>query len=276
MKRLLQIEFIKLWNHRANRILILAYFILLLCIAFISIIKFSLGPIQFKLADHGIFNFPYIWHLNTYIAAILKLFFAIVIVSMVSNEYSNKTIKQNLIDGLSKKEFILSKFYTLLFFSVLSTIFIFVLSLILGLIYSDFKEIDIIFTDLQYVLGYFIKLVGFFSLCMFLGILIKKSAFSLGFLFLWQLFEAILFGLLSWKVSVTFAEKVANVLPLNAMANLIKEPFTRLNPVKTVANQIGEELKRDYSVHWHEILIVLGWTALLVYLSYFLLKKRDL
>ena len=31
---------------------------------------------------------------------------------MMANEYSNKTIKQNLIDGLSKKEFILSKFLT--------------------------------------------------------------------------------------------------------------------------------------------------------------------
>ena len=59
----------------------------------------------------GIFNFPYIWHFNTWVAALFKaLFLAIVIVSMMANEYSNKTIKQNLIDGLSKKEFVLSKF----------------------------------------------------------------------------------------------------------------------------------------------------------------------
>jgi hypothetical protein len=31
---------------------------------------------------------PFIWHFNTYIAAILKLFLAIVIVSMMANEYS--------------------------------------------------------------------------------------------------------------------------------------------------------------------------------------------
>jgi hypothetical protein len=42
------------------------------------------------------------WHFNTYIAAILKLFLAIVIVSMMANEYSYGTLKQNLIDGLSK------------------------------------------------------------------------------------------------------------------------------------------------------------------------------
>ena len=110
MIRLLQIEFIKLWNNRASKVLIISYFALLTSIALVAAIKFDIGPIKFHLADQGIFNFPYIWHFNTFITAFFKLFLAIVIVSMMSNEYSNKTIKQNLIDGLSKKEFILSKF----------------------------------------------------------------------------------------------------------------------------------------------------------------------
>ncbi|GAL68505.1 hypothetical protein JCM19301_1903 [Jejuia pallidilutea] len=36
------------------------------------------------------------------------------------------------------------------------------------------------------------------------------------------------------------------------------------------------ELVYDYAVHWQEIVIVLGWTALFIFLSYSLLKKRDL
>ena len=98
MIRLLHIEFIKLWNNRASKILIISYFTLLTSIALFAAIKFDIGPIQFHLADQGIFNFPYIWHFNTFITAFFKLFLAIVIVSMMSNEYSNKTIKQNLID----------------------------------------------------------------------------------------------------------------------------------------------------------------------------------
>ena len=60
------------------------------------------------------------------------------------------------------------------------------------------------------------------------------------------------------------------------MSNLIKEPFSRLNAVQSVANQIGESYIKDYGVHWYEILIVLLWTYLFIYLSYALLKKRDL
>ncbi|HET8736747.1 MAG TPA: ABC transporter permease subunit [Pricia sp.] len=277
MIRLLQIEFIKLWNNRASKILIISYFVLLTSIALIAAVKFDIGPVQFHLADQGIFNFPYIWHFNTYVAALFKLFLAIVIVSMMSNEYSNKTIKQNLIDGLSKREFILSKFLTVISFSLISTIFVFVVSLILGLIYSDYDELPIIFSDLEFVMAFFLKLVAFFSFCLFLGILVKRSAFALGFLVLWAIFEQVIFGLLGWKlVSWDTASTIKGWLPLQSMANLIEEPFSRLNAVQSVAKEIGEEFKLDYQVYWYEILIVLGWTAIFIYLSYALLKKRDL
>jgi hypothetical protein len=65
-------------------------------------------------------------------------------------------------------------------------------------------------------------------------------------------------------------------LPLESMANLIKEPFSRLNAVQSVAKQVGEDFKFDYDVHWYQILIVLIWTFIFIYLTYFILKKRDL
>lgn len=277
MVRLLHIEFIKLWNNRSSRFLIISYFVLLTSIALIAAIKFDIGPVKFHLADQGIFNFPYIWHFNTFITAIFKLFLAIVIVSMMANEYSNKTIKQNLIDGLSKKEFIGSKFLTVISFAFISTAFVFVVSMILGLIYSDYTEISIIFRDLEFLLAFFIKLVGFFSFCLFLGILVKRSAFALGFLILWQFFEFFTRGMIRWKLfDEETTDLVMGFFPLNAMFKLIDEPFSRLGAVQSVANQIGEKIALDYYVEFHEIAIVLAWTAVFVYLSYALLKKRDL
>ena len=277
MIRLLQIEFIKLWNNRASKVLIISYFALLTSIALVAAIKFDIGPIKFHLADQGIFNFPYIWHFNTFITAFFKLFLAIVIVSMMSNEYSNKTIKQNLIDGLSKKEFILSKFLTVITFSLVSTIFVFIVSLILGLFYSDFNELSIIFTDLEFLLTFFVKLTGFFSFCLFLGVLVKRSAFALGFLILWQVFEGIFRGILRWKFfDGETTDSIMNLFPLQSMFNLIKEPFSRLGAVQSVANQMGEKLALNYHVHWYEVIIVLFWTAIFIYGSYKILKRRDL
>ncbi|MEM1259316.1 MAG: ABC transporter permease [Bacteroidota bacterium] len=277
MVRLLQIEFIKLWNNRASKVLIISYFIILTSIALVAAIKFDIGPVKFHLAEIGIFNFPYIWHFNTFVTAFFKLFLAIVIVSMMANEYSNKTIKQNLIDGLSKKEFILSKFLTVLSFAGISTVFVFVVSLILGLVYSDFDELSIIFSDLEFVLAFFVKLVGFFSFCLFLGILVKRSAFALGFLILWQILEGIIRGLIRWKLfDGDTTERIMGFFPLQSMFNLIKEPITRLEAVQTVADQVGESIELNYYVNWYEFLIVTAWTLIFIYLSYALLKKRDL
>ena len=189
MLRLLNIEFHKLKYSRSAKVLTLTYFILITFIALFASIEFNIGDIHFRVADQGIFNFPYIWHFNSYIAALLKLFLAIVIVSMMSNEYSNRTLKQNLIDGLSKKEFVLSKFLTVLVFSLVSTLFLFIVSLILGLSFSDYTEVSIILSDMEYLVGYFVKLTAFFAFCMFLGILVKRSAFALGFLFIWWIIE---------------------------------------------------------------------------------------
>lgn len=277
MKRLLQIELIKLWNNRASKTLIYGYFILLTSIALIAAIKFDIGPIKFHLAEQGIFNFPYIWHFNTFVAALLKIFLAIIIVSMMSNEYTYKTIKQNLIDGLSKKEFIASKFLTVVLFSLVSTGFVFVTSLILGVIYSDYTEIGIVFSDLRFLVAYFIKLLGFFSFCLFIGILVKRSAFALGFLILWQMFEGFTRGMIRWKLfDGDTTDAIMGFFPLNAMFNVLKEPFTRLSAVQSVANQIGEEIALDYGTTLLDMVIVIAWTAIFIWGSYAILKKRDL
>lgn len=281
MFRLLNIEFHKLKHNKASKVLSIIYFALLTSIALIAAIKFDIGFVKFHLADQGIFNFPYIWHFNTFMAAIFKFFLLLVIVSMMANEYSNKTLKQNLIDGLSKKEFILSKFYTVIVFAAVSTLFVFVTSLILGLIYSDYNEVSIIFSDLDYLLAFFIKLVGFFSMGLFFGILVKRSAFAVGAIFIWLILETMLKGYLFWsfKSVDNTTEKVNSImqfLPLEAMSNLIKEPFTRLNAVRSVAKTIGEPITKDFSVQYTDMLIVSVWTAIFIYLSYALLKKRDL
>lgn len=278
MVRLLDIELHKLKYSRSAKILITTYFILITFIALIASIEFNIGQVHFRVADQGIFNFPFIWHFNTYIAALLKLFLAIVIVSMMSNEYSNRTLKQNLIDGLSKREFILSKFLTVVLFAFISTLFLFIVSLILGYSFSDYTELSIVFSDMEYLFAYFIKLTAFFSFCLFLGILVKRSAFALGFLFIWWVLENILNGILTWRIfrDSDIAENIMQFLPLTAMSNLVIEPFSRLSFIQTAATQLGSEFEKDYGVHWYQVLIVMVWTFLFIFFSYSLLQKRDL
>jgi ABC-type transport system involved in multi-copper enzyme maturation permease subunit len=278
MKRLLAIELQKIWKNRASRVLTISYFVILSFIALIASINIKIGSFQLHFAEMGIFNFPFIWHFNTYIAAILKFFLAIVIVSMMANEYSYGTLKQNLIDGMSKKEFVLSKFLTVVLFAFVSTFFVFIMSLILGYSFSSYTELSIVFSDMDYLLAYFVKLVGFFSFCLFLGVLIKRSAFAIGFLFVWNIIEGIANGILTFKVfpKSNTAEQITQFFPLESMSNLIVEPITRLSVIKNIQTAVGDTNVKDYSVHFSSIFIVLVWTSLFIFLTYKIIKKRDL
>jgi len=274
MLRLLNLELQKLLLNKTSKILIFISFILPFFVILLSSFKINVfGFFTIELGELGIFNFPIIWHLTTFFASQFKFFFAIVVVSMIGNEYSNKTIKQNLIDGLSKKEFILSKFYTIAFFSLVSTVIIFFISLFIGLYYSSYTEFNIIIRETEFLLAYFVKLLGFFSFCLFLGMLAKRSAFALAFLFVDFIVEGIILGLITWQANFELAEKIQNFFPLKSMYNLVKQPFQRIAMTKFPDKG---ELTYDYSVHWYEIVIVLAWTALFIFLSYRLLKKRDL
>ncbi|MFD2541134.1 ABC transporter permease [Lacinutrix gracilariae] len=274
MLRLLNLELQKLLLNRASKVLIFVSFILPFTVLILSSIKINFfGFFTLELGELGIFNFPIIWHITTFFASQFKFFFAIVVVSMIGNEYSNKTIKQNLIDGLSKKEFILSKFYTIVFFSLIATVLIALASFFIGLYYSSYTEASIIFRETNFLVAYFVKLVGFFTLCLFFGMLVKRSAFALAFLFILYIFEYIVLGLITWQSNYELAEKIQNFFPLKSMYKLIDQPFQRVMMTKFPDKT---DLTYDYAVHGYELAIVVGWTILFVFLSYKILKKRDL
>lgn len=275
MYRLLNLELQKLLQNKTSKVLIFVSFILPFTVLILSSIKINFfGFFTLELGELGIFNFPIIWHVTTFFASYFKFFFAIVVVSMIGNEYSNKTLKQNLIDGLSKKEFILSKFYTIVFFSLVATLLIGIASFFIGLYYSSYNELSIIFREIEFLIAYFVKLVGFFSLCLFLGMLVKRSAFALAFLVILYVLEWLLF----WGAYEAFgntksAWKFKNILPLESMYKLIDQPIQRIIMIK-YPDKI--DINYDYALHWYEIGIVLGWTALFVFLSYRILKQQDL
>jgi hypothetical protein len=143
MKRLLSIELQKIWMNKASRVLSLTYFILLSFIAMIASIKFDVG-FKIHLAEMGIFNFPSFG--TSTLLRHFKIILAIVIVSMMANEYSYGTLKQNLIDGLSKRSSFCLNFDRTLF-SFCSTVFVFVMSLILGFVFSSYTELRLFLSE---------------------------------------------------------------------------------------------------------------------------------
>lgn len=276
MLRLLKIEFQKLWLNKMSKVLIYISFILPFSILILSSIKINFfGYFTLDLSETKIFEFPYIWHVTTFFVAYFKIFFAIVVVFMIGNEYSNRTLKQNLIDGLSKKELILSKFYFITAYSLVMTAVVFIITLLIGVFNTPSSDLylDIILDDTEFILAYFLKILTFFSFCLFASVLTKRSVFALAFLFIVNLFEWIAYPLLRYEFfNEQIADNIAQFFPFTAMYNLINQPAVRIvnlhEPTKSIVT--------DYAVHWYELVIAAVWIFIYIFLSYRLLKRRDL
>jgi ABC-2 type transport system permease protein len=276
MLRLLKIEFQKLWLNKMSKALIYISFILPFSILILSSIKINFfGYFTLDLSETKIFEFPYIWHITPFFVSYFKIFFAIVVVFMIGNEYSNRTLKQNLIDGLSKKELILSKFYFLVVYSLAMTAVIFIITLVIGVFNTPSQDLflDTVLNDTVFIFAYFFKILTFFSFCLFASVLTKRSVFALALLFVVNIVEWITYALLKFEFfNEQIADNVAQFFPFTAMYNLINQPAFRVFNLHEPTNAIAT----DFAVHWHEFVIAAVWIFIYIFLSYRLLKRRDL
>jgi hypothetical protein len=109
--------------------------------------------------------------------------------------------------------------------------------------------------------------------------LIKRSAFAIGFLFVWFMTEKIGYGIIGKFVVGDFDttyDYFFKYLPLESMSNLIIEPFTRLELIQAIGNQVGVSEPKIYSVDYTMVFTVICWTAIFIWGSYALIRKRDL
>ncbi|MDI3320842.1 ABC transporter permease [Pinibacter soli] len=73
-----------------------------------------------KLMIGNPFAFNEVWHTVAYFSSWFILFPAIIVIMLITNEYTFKTYRQNIIDGWSRNQFLSAKLLTLLLYPLLS------------------------------------------------------------------------------------------------------------------------------------------------------------
>ncbi|MEQ9404455.1 MAG: ABC transporter permease [Cyclobacteriaceae bacterium] len=214
-----------------------------------------------------IYDFPDIWQNTAWLGSFVKILIAFIMVISVNNDLTYNTMRQNIIDGVSKKEFILSKFALILFLSAICTLVLFVSGLITGFIYSSVTELKYVFDELEYMLAYFYQLVVFSMLAFLVALIIKKAGFAIVLLFLYSTFlEPITTAILQYADPIKDSTQwLAKFFPVYAINNLIDVPFPRY-----ILREIQD------NILWHEWLIATAWMAIFTSLIVFILNKRDL
>ena len=267
MFRLLRIDFLKNKNYRTFWVLCLLYFITLGVSAssgmeFLKWLQ-SLGADfdGFRVTRIPLYHFPDIWHNMAYAASFFKYVLAIVVIISITNEFSYKTVRQNIIDGLDRWEFLKSKLLTILVLSSAATLFIFLIGLITGLIYTPSDDLRFIFKDLQFLGGFFLETMAFLLFALMVGTLVKRSGLAIGILFLYTL---MIEPIITLNLG-SDADFLVPYFPIRAINELVRIPFP-----KYVFMEI-----RDY-VSFISVLVLLLYSVLFVYLTHRMLLKRDL
>ncbi len=185
---LIKIEFRKLIYYPTFWVLSVSYFLLM------SIVLKGLGSFKMQVnagstntqnnsldfGSLGVYSFPDVWQVITYMAGFFFIIPSILIIITVCNEYEFRTFRQNLIDGLTRVEWLTSKLISLFVLCFVSTVFVFAMILILGFSNSPDTSTTLVWQKSNLIFIYFIQMFGYTSFAFMLANLLKRAAISIG------------------------------------------------------------------------------------------------
>ena len=226
MLHLLKIEWLKVKNYRTFWILsglfLVSIFGINYIVYYVHSTEMSLkqaNGMARALIGNPPFQFPEVWQTVTYITGFLLFIPGLLIIISVTNEYSFKTHRQNVIDGLTRTEFILVKMALVVIIALASTLVVFITALLFGFT----GEESIGFTNIDYVGDFFIQALSYGFVALLFSVLFKRSGIAIGVFFL---FVTVIERMLS-AVTNHYFKPVGDYFPIRTSANLIPFPFFR-------------------------------------------------
>lgn len=210
------------------------------------------------------FSFPEVWHTLAYSSSFFVFIPAVVVIMFITNEYTYKTHRQNIIDGWSRNEFMASKLIDVLLVSLLVTALYIIVCLVTGFNNQEAGSGDT--WGMIYYAGLFLlQTFSQLSLAFLVGFLVRKAFMALGiFIFYFLVLEPILVGLAKWK-----ANDIGRFLPLQISNRLI--------PVPAFVGRIDKESYDNAiaAINIH-VLYTIILTAIIWLICFRINSKRDL
>ena len=273
MRRLFAIEYFKMRNARYFWALVILFLLILIAIPVGArgILDYLIsvsdgGPLQRIGLDPSqipLFDFVDLWQNLTWTYTFFSLFLGFITIISIGNEFTYGTIKQNIIDGMSRQELFWSKVSMMVALSLGMSLAAFLIGLVMGLLYSPVTGAEFIFQHIEFIPAYGLHLLAFQLLCLWVALLIKRTGITLALLMFYvYVIESFASGLIRFKYDL---EWVANLLPVRGIVNVVPNPFPKFILQETMTTVQIEGLG-----------ILLLYLFLFGYGSYRLLVKRDL
>ncbi len=268
MLYLLQLEWKKFRQLTIFRVLAILYIVLLPAVFFLS--KVVPKPPEEIVSFQSFFMFPNVWIFLGYVGNWLAFFFlGFIGVVCITNEYTHKTLRQNIITGLTRQEFFLSKLILLLTVSAAATLYYTLLCGLIGITHTDTIYMSKVMQNINYVPRYFLMCMGYMTFALLVGLLLKRTGFALFFYLLYVMaIEAVLRYGIHMKF---FKNKSIHFYPMNAVEDLVPIPFAEQADDFLDDNNFSMLLSPTEAT-----ITTIIYTSIFLFICYKLLQKRDL
>lgn len=174
MFRLLKIELLKLLPYRTFKILFIIYLLLMVLWLLAGRgISDSIG-----LPQDQMLGFPNIWNYYALYACYFNIILAILVIFVTCNEYTYRTLRQNVIDGLQRNEAVEGKILLIILLSLICTAVLTISGLIGGMIYSNADNKGDFLQHSGFIFAYLIQSFGMMSMGYFFGTLFKRTGLA--------------------------------------------------------------------------------------------------
>ena len=209
------------------------------------------------------FDWQDIWQNMTFLMQFSTYFFlnALVIIH-VAREFSLKTARQNVIDGLSKAQFVWSKVYFILFMAFMLTLLVFGLCIIFATIESPALSFEMMIENIHFIPAYFVHLLQSMTFAMLLAVLIRKPGIAVVVSFGYIWFDLLLSAFFRFEFDLPL---LGSMFPVYSQYSLIDSPF-----LKFILSEVNT------SVEPGALMISIGWIIANVAISHRIVHKRNL
>ena len=175
------------------------------------------------------FDFDTVWQTVSYYSSFFLMLPALLIVILISNEFTFKTHRQNIIDGWSRFEFLKVKIALAVLLAIASTVVIIITALLFGL----FSGSSFSLNGFENV-GYFLlKAVTYNMVAILISLLTKRSGVAIAIFFIYTIFENGV-SLLLFFLAINLKKdsnldlgNLGNYLPMNASDGLLTSPLQK-------------------------------------------------
>ncbi|MFT3825225.1 MAG: ABC transporter permease [Chitinophagaceae bacterium] len=190
MLHLLRIEWLKLKNYNTFWILSILYIVSIFGANFIAYhiqesiyeAKQAKGMAEMVLGNRP-YAFPAVWQTAANVSGFVLFIPGLIMIILITNEYSFKTHRQNIIDGLTRKQFIMTKITIGFIGALISTIVVFLTAMIFGFASSS-SPID--FENFYYIPLFLFQSTSYIMAATLIAILLKRGGLAIGVYFLYS------------------------------------------------------------------------------------------